>query len=144
VPSAYNDYNAKNIDEFRANGGRVADFGNSTLLLLHHTGAKSGEPRINPLAYLADGDRYVIFATKAGAPTNPAWYHNLKADPSVTIEVGNAAHDGVQERRVLASEATGAERDRLYAKQAQRSPAFAEYEHRTERRIPVMILTQAD
>ncbi|MGP0051696.1 MAG: nitroreductase/quinone reductase family protein, partial [Solirubrobacteraceae bacterium] len=83
------DFNAKIIDEFRASGGRVGGmFESMPLLLLHHTGAKSGKQRINPLAYQRNGDRYVIFASKAGAPTNPDWYHNLKAHPEVAIEVG--------------------------------------------------------
>ena len=83
------DFNDQIIEEFRANEGRVGGmFEGSSLLLLHHTGAKSGKSRINPLGYLSDGGRYVVFASKAGAPTNPDWYHNLKARPNVTIEVG--------------------------------------------------------
>ena len=83
------DFNTKIIDEFRATGGRVGGmFESMPLLLLHHTGAKSGKLRINPLAYQRDADRYVIFASKAGAPTNPDWYHNLVAHPDTTAEVG--------------------------------------------------------
>ena len=109
------------------------------LLLLHHTGAKSGAARINPLAYRADGDRYVIFASKAGAPSNPDWYHNLKAHPNVTIEVGTDTID------VVASEASGEERDRLYNAQAEQVPQFADYEKSAGGRvIPVIILTPAD
>jgi deazaflavin-dependent oxidoreductase (nitroreductase family) len=130
------DFNAKVIEEFRANDGRVGGmFGGMQLLLLHHTGAKSGTPRINPLAYHADGGRYVIFASKAGAPTNPDWYHNLKAHPNVEIEVGADTLD------VLASEATGEERERLFRAQAESSPQFAEYEQKTDRVIPVIVLT---
>jgi deazaflavin-dependent oxidoreductase (nitroreductase family) len=131
------DFNARIIDEFRANDGKVGDpFEGTPLLLLHHVGAKTGQSRINPLAYLSDGDRYVIFASKAGAPTNPDWYHNLTAHPEVTIEVGTETVD------VVASEATGEERDRLFATQAQRSPAFGEYEQKTGGRIiPVIVLT---
>jgi deazaflavin-dependent oxidoreductase (nitroreductase family) len=130
------DFNARIIDEFRANGGRVGGpFEGTSLLLLHHTGAKSGKSRINPLAYDRDGDRYVIFASKAGAPTNPDWYHNLKAHPEVTIEIGTEEID------VVASEAVGEERERLFRSQAARSPAFAEYQAKTERAIPVIILT---
>jgi deazaflavin-dependent oxidoreductase (nitroreductase family) len=130
------DFNAQIIEEFRANEGRVGGmFEGSTLLLLHHTGAKSGKSRTNPLGYLSDEGRYVIFASKAGAPTNPDWYHNLKADPNVTIEVGT---DTIQ---VVASEATGDERDRLYRTQAERVPQFAEYEMQTDRVIPVIVLT---
>ena len=130
------DFNAKIIDEFRANGGIVGGvFEGATLLLLHHTGAKSGTPRINPLVYMRDGDRYVIFASKAGAPDNPAWYHNLKAHPDVTIEVGTDTLEAT------ATEAEGEERERLFRAQAERSPQFAEYEAKTDRVIPVIILT---
>jgi deazaflavin-dependent oxidoreductase (nitroreductase family) len=126
------DFNAQVIEEFRANEGRVGD---GSLLLLHHTGAKSGESRINPLAYLSDNGRYVVFASRGGAPKNPAWYHNLKAHPKVAIEVGT------ETIHVLASEATGEERERLYRTQAERVPQFAEYERQTERVIPVIVLT---
>ncbi len=130
------DFNARIIEEFRANEGRVGGpFEGSTLLLLHHVGAKSGKDRINPLAYNRDGDRYVVFASKAGAPTNPDWYHNLKAHPDVTIEVGS---DTIEAR---AEEATGEDRDRLFSAQAERSPQFAEYQSKTERVIPVIVLT---
>ena len=131
------DFNAKVIEEFHANEGRVGGpFEGMPLLLLHHTGAKSGQARINPLAYQADGGRYVIFASKAGAPSNPDWYHNLKAHPNVTIEVGSETID------VVASEASGEERDRLYATQAERVPQFAEYEKTAAGRlIPVIVLT---
>jgi deazaflavin-dependent oxidoreductase (nitroreductase family) len=130
------DFNAQIVAEFRANEGRVGGmFEGSPLLLLHHTGARSGKSRINPLAYQGDGGRYVVFASKAGAPTNPDWYHNLKAHPNVTVEVGTDTID------VLASEATGEERERLYRAQAERVPQFAEYERKTERAIPVIVLT---
>jgi len=130
------DFNSRIIDEFRANEGRVSgSFESMPLLLLHHTGAKSGASRINPLAYQSDDGRYVVFASKGGAPENPAWYHNLKAHPNATIEVGT---DTIE---VTASEATGDERERLYRTQAERIPQFAEYEQRTERAIPVIVLT---
>jgi deazaflavin-dependent oxidoreductase (nitroreductase family) len=130
------DFNAQVIEEFRANEGRVGGpLESMPLLLLHHTGAKSGQSRINPLAYLSDDGRYVIFASKAGAPTNPDWYHNLKAHPEVRVEVGTDTID------VTASEATGEERDRLFGAQAERSPQFAEYESKTPRVIPVIVLT---
>lgn len=130
------DFNAQIIDEFRANEGRVAGmFEQMPLLLLHHTGARSGTARVNPLAYQDDDGRYVIFASKAGAPTNPDWYHNLKAHPNATIEVGTDTID------VVASEATGEERERLYRTQAERMPQFAEYAHKTDRTIPVIVLT---
>jgi deazaflavin-dependent oxidoreductase (nitroreductase family) len=130
------DFNAQIIEEFHANEGRVGGmFDGVPLLLLHHTGAKSGKSRVNPLAYQSDGGRYVVFASKAGAPTNPDWYHNLKARPSVTIEVGA---DTIE---VVASEATGEERERLYRTQAERIPQFAEYEQKAKRVIPVIVLT---
>jgi deazaflavin-dependent oxidoreductase (nitroreductase family) len=132
------DFNAKVIEEFHANEGRVGGmFDSMPLLLLHHTGARSGQVRINPLAYQDDDGRYVIFASKGGAPTNPDWYHNVKANPSVTIEVG------ADKIEALASEATGEERERLFRTQAQRMPQFAEYEQKTDRVIPVIVLTPA-
>jgi deazaflavin-dependent oxidoreductase (nitroreductase family) len=133
-----NDFNAKVIDEFRANEGRVGGmFEGSTLLLLNHTGAKSANSYVTPLVYHTDGDRYVIFASKAGAPTNPDWYHNLKAHPNVRIEVGAETID------VLASEASGPERERLFQEQVKRAPQFAEYAEKTDRLIPVILLTPA-
>jgi deazaflavin-dependent oxidoreductase (nitroreductase family) len=130
------DFNAQIIDEFRANEGRVGGmFEGLPLLILHHTGAKSGRSRLNPLAYQNDAGRYVVFASRAGAPINPGWYHNLKAHPDATIEVGTDTID------VVASEATGEERERLYRTQAERVPQFAEYEQKTTRVIPVMVLT---
>ena len=130
------DFNAQIIDEFRTNGGKVGGmFEGTPLLLVHHVGAKSGQARVNPLAYSRDGDRYVIYASKGGAPHNPGWYHNLVANPQTTIEVGTDTVD------VVASEAAGEERDRLFAAQAERSPQFAEYQANTSRVIPVVILT---
>ncbi|HEY1524078.1 MAG TPA: nitroreductase family deazaflavin-dependent oxidoreductase [Solirubrobacteraceae bacterium] len=130
------DFNAQVIHEFRANQGRVGGmFQNMTLLLLGHTGARSGQDRVNPVAYHKDGDRYVIYASKAGAPRHPAWYHNLKAHPEARIEVGEDALD------VVASEAEGEERERLFDAQVERSPQFGEYQRKTDRVIPVMLLT---
>jgi deazaflavin-dependent oxidoreductase (nitroreductase family) len=130
------DFNAQIIEEFRANEGRVGGmFEGTPLLLLHHTGANSGQRRINPLVYQSDDGRYVVFASKAGAPTNPHWYHNLKAHPNVSIEVGSDTLDTV------ASEATGEERERLFRRQVERVPEFAEYEKKTQRVIPVIVLT---
>lgn len=133
------DFNAKVIEEFQANEGRVGGmFEGAPLLLLHHTGARTGTARINPLVYLPDDGRYVIFASKAGAPTNPDWYHNLKAHPEVRIEVGPDTID------VTATEAQGEERDRLFATQEQRMSNFGEYAEKTEGRIiPVIVLTPA-
>ena len=130
------DYNAEIIGEFRNNEGRVGGmFEGMDMLLLHHTGAKTGTERVNPLAYLKDGERYAIFASKGGAPTNPDWYHNLKAHPDVKIEVGSATLDAV------ASEATGEERDRLYATVSAERPQFAEYAEKAGRVIPVIVIT---
>ena len=92
-------FNDQIIDEFRANEGRVGgNFEGAPLLLLHSTGAKSGAERISPMMYLPDGDRYVVFASKAGAPTNPDWYHNLKANPQAMIEVGTQTLAGRRDR----------------------------------------------
>jgi len=131
------DFNSQIIEEFRANEGRVGGmFEGNTLLLLHHTGAKSGASYVNPLAYQADGGRYVIFASKGGAPVNPGWYYNLKASPDTTIEV---AADTLA---VRAEEATGEERERLFRTQVERIPQFGEYEQSAGGRvIPVMVLT---
>jgi deazaflavin-dependent oxidoreductase (nitroreductase family) len=130
------DFNAQVIEEFRANQGRVGGmFAGNTLLLLHHTGAKSGKSRISPLVYHGEDGRYFIFASKGGAPTNPDWYHNLKAHPDASIEVGTETLD------VTASEATGEERDRIFRAQAERAPQFGEYAKNTARTIPVIILT---
>jgi deazaflavin-dependent oxidoreductase (nitroreductase family) len=130
------DYNAKVIEEFRANEGRVGGpFDGMDMLLLHHTGARSGIERINPLAYRQDGERYVVFASKAGAPEDPAWFHNLVANPQARIEVGT------DEFAVLAEEAHGEERDRLYREQSEDRPQFREYEQKTDRVIPVVLLT---
>jgi deazaflavin-dependent oxidoreductase (nitroreductase family) len=133
------DFNAQIIDEFRANAGRVGGmFEGAPLLLLHHTGAKSGTQRVTPLVYLPEGERYVIFASKAGAPTNPAWYHNLLAHPETDIEVGSDTF------RVTVEEVTGDERNRLFAAQVERNPGFADYEKKTDRVIPVLALTRRD
>ena len=131
------DFNTQVIDEFRSHDGQVGGvFAHLELLLLHHTGAKSGEERVTPLAYFKDGDNYAVFATKGGAPTNPAWYHNLLANPDTTIEVGTETIE------VTAAEATGAERDRIYNAQAERAPQFAEYEEKSGGRIiPVIVLS---
>jgi deazaflavin-dependent oxidoreductase (nitroreductase family) len=129
-------FNDRIIDEFRANEGRVGgNFEGAPLLLLHSTGAKSGAERVNPMMYLADGDRYLVFASKSGATTNPDWYHNLKANPRATIEVGT------QTLQVDAVDLEGAERSRMYDKQAALYPGFATYQENTDRVIPVVALT---
>ncbi len=132
------DFNAQVIEEFRANEGRVGGpFEGASLLLLTTTGARSGKPYTTPLMYRTDGDRYVIFASKAGAPTHPAWYHNLRAHPDATIELGG------ETIAVTASDAAGEDRDRLFAAQAAESPQFAGYQANTDRVIPVVLLTPA-
>jgi deazaflavin-dependent oxidoreductase (nitroreductase family) len=131
------DWNNNIINEFRANEGRVGGpFKGAPMLLLHHTGAKSGKTRVNPLVYLADGDRILVFGSKGGAPTNPDWFHNLRANPAATVEVGT------DKFAVEAEELTGEERDRLFAKQAGLMPAFADYQTKTRRTIPVVALTR--
>ncbi len=130
-----NDWNAKIMKEFRENGGKVGGkFANANMLILTTTGAKSGKPRTNPLVYLPDGDDMVIIASKGGAPENPAWYHNLRANPEATVEVGT------ETVKVTAAEVTGAEREELYARQAAVMPGFADYEKKTSRKIPVVRL----
>ncbi len=132
------DFNSKVIEEFRANQGRVGGgFEGAPMLILTTTGAKSGQPRTNPLVYLADGDRLVIFASKAGAPTNPDWFHNLVAHPRVSVEVGGESFEAD------ATVAEGEERDRLYANQVAVMPGFADYQAQTDRVIPVVVLTRA-
>ena len=132
-----NERNRPIIEEFRSNGGRVGgNFEGRPVLLLGTTGARTGLPRLNPLMYLADGERWLIFATKGGNPKHPDWYHNLVADPAVTIEVGTETIEARAE--VIAGE----ERDRLYAIQAERYPQFAEYERRTTRIIPVIAISR--
>jgi deazaflavin-dependent oxidoreductase (nitroreductase family) len=130
-----NDFNAEVIEEFRANGGTAGGmFEGKPLLLLHNVGAKSGTEFVTPLVYLADGDNWVIFASKGGAPNNPGWYHNLKAQPEASIEIGSDTVD------VTAEEATGTERERLYSIQEEQQPQFAEYAQKTDRKIPVIVL----
>lgn len=127
--------NERVIAEFRANHGKVGgNFAGAPLLLLHTVGARSGQPRINPMMYLADDDAYLVFASKAGSDSNPDWYWNLRAHPNVTIEVGD------QTLAVRAVEVTGAERDEKFAIQAERYPGFAGYQRGTTRVIPVVRL----
>lgn len=133
-----NPYNEAIIKEFRENAGKT--FGahkGQDLLLLHSNGAKSGEARINPLAYTMDGDKFVIVASKGGAPTNPGWYYNLRANPEVEIEVGT------EKFGVKAHETDPAERDRLYEAHATRYPGFWDYKKKTAREIPVFTLERS-
>ena len=128
-------YNDAIIDEFRANEGRVGgNFTGAPLLLLTTTGAKSGSRHTTPVMYQPDGERWLVFASYAGAPTNPAWYHNLLAHPDAVIEVG------AESVEVTAVVTEGAERDRLFAEQVQRYPGFGEYQDKTSRVIPVVAL----
>ena len=130
------DFNSKIIEEFRASGGKVGGrFAGSDILLLHHTGARSGTERVSPLAYQRVGESYAIFASKAGGPQNPAWYHNLLAYPETTIEAGT------ETIKVKARVAEPAERDVIWARQKERAPHFAQYEEKAApRRIPVVVL----
>ena len=131
------DWNTGIIAEFRANAGKVGGpFAGRTLLLLHTIGAKSGRERVNPVAYIKDGERYVIIASKGGAPTNPDWYHNLLAHPLVTVEVGT------EQFQVRAEVTAEPERTRLYGRMVEMMPGFAEYERKTNRVIPVFVLTR--
>ena len=135
--SDMNDWNRKVIEEFRANDGVVGgDFTGMTLALVHHTGAKSGAERVNPLAYQRlDDSSVAIFASKGGAPTNPDWYYNLVANPHTTVEIGTETHPAT------ARVATGEERDRIWTKQKAAYPGFAEYEKTAApREIPVVVL----
>jgi deazaflavin-dependent oxidoreductase (nitroreductase family) len=129
------DWNRAIIDEFRANGGKVGGpFEGAPLLLLTTTGAKTGRRLTVPVMYNTDGQRLLIFASKAGAPTHPAWYHNLVANPRVTLEVGTETFDAI------ATVVQGEERDRLFARHAAQYPGFAEYQAKTTRTIPVIAL----
>ena len=130
------DWNAGIIEEFRANEGRVGgNFEGAPLLLLHTTGAKSGQERVHPMMYQDLGDGSVaVFASKAGAPDNPAWFHNVQATPDVTAEIGT------ETRPCRARTATGDERERIWTEQKADYPGFADYEAKTDREIPVVIL----
>ena len=131
------DFNAQIIAEFRGNHGKVGgDFEGAPLLLIHTIGARSGQPRVNPLMYLLDGERYLVFASKGGADTNPDWYYNLKAHPHIQIEVGDGTVD------VRAEEILGHERSVLFERQAALYPGFADYQRRTKRVIPIVALTK--
>jgi deazaflavin-dependent oxidoreductase (nitroreductase family) len=131
----FDDWNKQIIEEFHANGGKVGGrFAGANLLLLHTIGARSHQPRINPLAYFPDGDTFVIIASKGGAPSHPDWYYNLLAHPEVTLEVGTErfkAHARVPEQE---------ERDRIFANVVKQAPGFGEYQLQTSRIIPVVVL----
>ena len=130
-----NEWNLAIIQEFRANAGKVGGpFAGKSLLILHTTGAKSGQSHVNPVVCIRDGDQLVIIASKGGAPTNPDWYYNILANPLVSVETGT---DQFQARATIAIEP---ERTRLYNKMAEMMPGFAEYQRKTTRVIPVVIL----
>jgi deazaflavin-dependent oxidoreductase (nitroreductase family) len=130
-----NDFNKNVIAEFRANEGKVGGmFSGAPMLLLTTTGAKSGQTRTTPLVHTRDGEKIVVIASKGGAPTSPAWYHNLVANPTVNVEVGTESFPA------RATVVTGPERDRLYGAQAALMPNFAEYQTKTTRKIPVVVL----
>jgi deazaflavin-dependent oxidoreductase (nitroreductase family) len=132
------DWNSAIIKEFRANGGKVGGpFEGAPLLLLHTTGAKSGQERVNPVMYRNLDGSYAVFASKAGAPTNPDWYHNLLAHPAVRAEIGT------ETIALIARVASGDERERIWKAHTAANPGFAEYESKTTRQIPVVILEPA-
>ena len=133
--SEFNEFNRKVIEEFRANKGNVEQFKGVPLLLLHHTGAKSGRSYINPVAFQQDGQRMMIFASKAGADTSPDWYHNLVAHPDVKVEL--ASGEVIDAKAVVLQ---GEERDRIFDLQVERQPVFGEYRAKTSRQIPVVAL----
>ncbi|MEE3853119.1 nitroreductase family deazaflavin-dependent oxidoreductase [Gordonia sp. LSe1-13] len=141
--SEADDWNTQIINEFRENDGKVGGpFEGAPMVLLHHVGRKSGKQNVTPLMYMPDDEDsslMYIFASKAGAPTHPAWYHNLTAAGSATVEVGTDSFD------VAVTEVTGDDRDEIYGEQAKRYPGFAEYESKTEgiRTIPVLALRRS-
>jgi deazaflavin-dependent oxidoreductase (nitroreductase family) len=135
VPS---DWNAQIIEEFRANGGKVGGgFAGTSIMLLHTTGAKTGREHVTPVTYRRVDGGYAVFASKAGAPTNPDWYHNVVANPRVQAEIGT---DTVS---LTARVADPQEREPIWTAQKTENPGFAEYEHKTDRQIPVVILEPA-
>lgn len=130
------DFNQQVINEFRESGGAPGGmFAGRHILLLHHVGAKTGTERINPLVYMPDGDSYVIVASKNGSPEHPAWFHNLKAHPDIKVEVGPDVID------VTAAEATGEERERIFGRLSEQLPEFLDYQAKTARVFPVIVLT---
>jgi deazaflavin-dependent oxidoreductase (nitroreductase family) len=136
--AAANDWNSKIIKEFRANQGKVGGpFAGAPLLLLHTVGARTGQPRVNPVMYQPVGGSYAVFASKGGAPIHPDWYHNLLAHPQVSAEIG------AQTVPLVARVAEGAERDSIWDRQKNEHPGFADYETKTARQIPVIVLDPA-
>lgn len=136
--SETNDFNTQVIEEFRANEGKVGGpFAHEPLMLVTTTGAKSGQPRTAPLVYTTDGNRFVIIASKGGAPTNPDWYHNIAANPQITVEVGGETFPA---RAEIAAEP---ERTRLFDAHAALMPGFREYQNNTSRVLPVITISRA-
>ena len=136
--AAVNDFNVSIIEEFRANGGKLGgSFEGAPMLLLHHKGAKTGKERVNPVMYRPVGDSLVIFGSKGGAPTNPDWYYNLRAHPETVVEVGT---DTIP---VVARVADDTERAPIWEAHKHDYPGFADYEKKTSRQIPVVILERA-
>jgi len=133
-------WNQRIIDEFRSNEGKVGGgFAGRPLLLLHHTGARTGTERVNPLAYQElEGGGWAVFGSKGGAPTTPDWVFNLRANPRASIEVGTETHE------VVARIAEADERDRIWTRQKELWPGFADYEQKTSREIPVVVLEPVD
>jgi deazaflavin-dependent oxidoreductase (nitroreductase family) len=131
------DWNTAIIEEFRANGGKVKGWEGAPLLILHTTGARTGKEHVNPVTYREVGDSIAIFASKAGAPDNPDWFHNLVANPSVRAEIGS----GIV--AFTARVASPEEREPIWTAQKASNPGFAEYESKTSRQIPVVILEPA-
>lgn len=132
------DFNQQIIAEFRANGGKVGgQFADGRLLLLTTTGAKSGQPRTSPLGYAADDDRIIVIASYNGAPSHPAWYHNLVAHPEATVEVGS------ERFQVRATVIEGEERERLWNRLAEQYSFLVEHQRKTTRQIPLVALERA-
>ena len=137
-PAGLSTFNERLIDELRAHDGTASGmFAGAPLLLLTTTGAKSGQPRVAPLAYTTDNGRFVVIASKGGAPTHPDWFHNVRANPEVTVEVGTETFPA------RATIPAGAERQRLFDQMAAQMPNFAEYQRNTTRQIPVVVLERA-
>jgi deazaflavin-dependent oxidoreductase (nitroreductase family) len=133
------DFNQQIIDEFRANEGRVGGpFAGAPMILVHHVGVKSGTERVTPLVQFPEDDgNTVIVASAAGAPKHPAWYHNIKANPKIDVEVGTEKY------QVVAEEVTGPERDALWERVVTQAPGFRDYQQKTDRIIPLLRLTRA-
>ncbi|MET4781450.1 nitroreductase family deazaflavin-dependent oxidoreductase [Glaciihabitans sp. UYNi722] len=132
-----NDFNDRIIAEFRENDGKVGGpFAGAHLVLITSTGAKSGQSRTSPVMYFPDGETVYVIASKAGAPTNPDWYHNLRANPKASLEL--ATDDGVERFDATATVVAGPERDRLYAEFSRSNPGFAAYQEKTDRVIPIV------